>query len=135
MRSAIYRQTLGGFCLRSRCGQGAQDDGLHQISQFEANFGQAEEALLREVVIFPQAAFIDPQAAVQQPGFLQVVQEGIEAAGTDLISESMEAFIQLVAIYRALAGLVENEDLHHPLEEIPVNQARIQHSRIMIYVC
>lgn len=124
MALTVYRQLFRGFCgggVDRSCGQRVQDDGAHQISQVLAEFGQTDASLLREFIIFSHPAFKDPEAAVQEARVLQGVEEGIKAARTDLVSQSMQGLIQPVAIYRPLAGLVKDKDFHQPLEKIPMD--------------
>ncbi len=61
---------------------------------------------------------------MKQAGFLQGVQQGIKAARADLITEGLEGLAHFVAVYRPQAGLVENKDLHHPLNKIPADLLR-----------
>ena len=95
---------------------------------------EAKRALLCEFVIFTQPAFEDPDAAVKQAGFLQGVQQGIKAPRADWIAEGLEGLAHFVAVYRPQAGLVQHKDLHHPLDKIPVDLPRNEHSRYMTYV-
>ena len=58
---------------------------------------------------------------MKQTGFFQAVQQRVKAARADLITEGLEGLAHFVAVYRPQAGLVENKDLHHPVNKIPVD--------------
>ncbi len=102
----------------SRNRNGGQQEIFDKISILPLKFSEAVVTGLSEVIVFAHPALKDPDATLQQSRFFQRVQNGIEAAGADVITARAQNSLQFVAVHRCLAGLVQDEHLDHTLKKI-----------------
>jgi hypothetical protein len=68
-----------------------------------------------EAVVFADPAFENLQTAVKEVGFFHGMEQGVKAAGTDVITPVPERLFEPDPVNRPLPGLVQDEQLHHSL--------------------
>jgi len=68
-------------------------------------------------VVFAQASFIHLEVTPQIASLFKGVKQGIAGSGADFIAPAAQIFAQSAAIDRPHAGLVQDDEFHHPLPE------------------
>jgi len=97
----------------------AQADFVDELDYLLPDLVHGLDAVRGGLVILPDLAFNDRGVRFQELFSFELVEDGVECAGGDIVAVMAELFYKPKAIDVLLVGVIKDMDLYYPEKKIP----------------